>query len=197
MSLLLDALRRAEKAKDATLSAEAADTAAIPLLVEEAPAPQSEGQGLSLVDMTDGAEPSSPSTEMRTRRDGDGFGSSGPESVRSLAAGTASVSGSGWPDLAIGRGEARSLFDLNGESAIRRRWRWAFIGTGITLIVFLIVYYGWLLYMAAKPWAELAPRHLPAPAAKSVASPPLVSFTPVDGSTAGVAEGPVSARPSG
>ncbi len=193
MSLLLDALRRAEKAKDATLSTEAADTTAIPLLVEEAPAPQSESQGLSLVDMTDGAEPSSPSTEMRARGDEDGYGSSGPENVRRPDAGTGGVSGGAWPDLAVGRVEARSLFDLNGESALRRRWRWAFIGAGIMLIVFLSVYYGWLLYMAAKPRAGLAPRHLPAPAAKSAASPPLLPSAPVDRSTAGAAEGPVSA----
>lgn len=193
MSLLLDALRRAEKAKDAEASGEAGETTHIPLLVEEVQATDPNGHGFALVDVADGAEHSTVSTKKKIRGDEDGYDSFGPENAQNGDGGTDGVWAGAKSGPRMGRFEVRTMFDLNGESVYRRRRRWRFIGTGITLIFILSAYYGWLLYMAVEPSAGLVTGQRPAPAAKSVAPESLSLSRPAGGDAAGLVEDAMAA----
>ena len=200
MSLLLDALRKAEKVKEAQAAGEPGDAADIPMLVEEARKAETDDHGLALVDLSDvaevpegGGEHALVSTGSPTRAATGHYESLDPVAPEARAGNRHSAAGGARPELTLGSGEARSLFDLNGESAYQRRWRWGFIGTGLVLIVGLCVYYGWLLYVAVKPSAGLVPRELPALAFESTAPATLASLQPPEASARDALEEPPAA----
>ncbi len=195
MSLLLDALRKAEKVKEARVSGEPVEAADIPLLMDKAQTAEAGGHGLVLVDMDKtprrAREGIIEAPEYRPADEDSGYVASDPRYDRNDD--TADSRAGVPPTFTVGAGEARSLFDLNAESTYRRRLRRAFIGTGITLIAVLSAYYGWLLYVAVKPSAGLVPRLPPANAPSSVAAVAPASAAFVEAGTAESVEDSVAA----
>ncbi len=200
MSLLLDALRRAEKVKEATAGGEADASSNLPVLVEVAPRQELNNHGLALVDAPEpsaGDEHSAP--PPTSRAPGDGEHHAALESRHPhLAIGDGDnhriQSHSEWPP---GRLEARSMFDLRGATAHQRRWRLALAGSGAALIVALSIYYAWLLHVAVTPSVGLVPRHVSAAAAPLPAAAPAAVYRPAAAVAVKALEAPRPATPSG
>ncbi len=199
MSLLLDALRRAEKGKEATAAREADESPNLPLLVEEAPKPEFNGHGLVPVEAPEpiaGDEHNAlPSTSrapgdeeyhaaLDSKHPHPEVSNGGNHRIRSQSA------------LLSGRLEACSMLDLRAGTACQRRWRRALLGSGAALIVALSIYYAWLLYVAVMPSVGLVPRQLSAAAAPLRAASPAAVQGQAAAEAAEAFEDPRPATPS-